>query len=101
MDEDRGALPKRVQAAVADGDLIWSPAHCDASAIGSVTDSAGKVFSDTEWRANVLVDAAAKQAATPTAAAQASADALATAAKLARHESAVLGAVASAANGDK
>ena len=46
-----------------DGLLVWMPAHQTSAAIGVQTLSNGDKLSATDWRANRLVDALAKQAA--------------------------------------
>ena len=49
---------------VEDGQLVWMPAHQPLRAIDSETLSNGNLLTGVDWRANRLVDALAKMAAT-------------------------------------
>ena len=96
-----------VIAAALDGDLArltrddklaWLPAHLAMGAIGARRLSDGKLLTAVDWRANRLVDALAKQAATTRRAPAAVVRLLKSARAAIRHSAALLGEVTHAAN---
>ncbi len=59
-----GSMDGNIATLVEDGQLVWMPARQPLRAIDSETLSNGKLLTGVDWRANRLVDALAKMAAT-------------------------------------
>ncbi len=100
----------RAIAEILDGDvtawarrdlLVWEPAHQTVHAVGERVCSDGRRLSTIDWRANRLVDALAKQAASAVRASKATVRLAASARVAALHAACVLGQVTHAANNHK
>ena len=85
-------------APLADGFLVWAPAHCTLSAALMSRRSDGQFCNEVDWRANRLADAVAKAAARVNAAPGTVIDLIRDARSALAHAAAVLGAVTHAAN---
>ena len=93
-----GALDGDVHRLVRDRLLTWLPAHQSSAAIGNRLLSNGREMSAADWRANRLVDALAKQAASIRQAPQAITSIIGSGRAASRHAAALLGQVTHAAN---
>ena len=78
--------------------LVWMPAHQTLAAVGNRILSNGKEMSVVDWRANRLVDALAKEAASSRQAPMAITRLLSSGRAAVRHSAALLGRVTHAAN---
>ena len=79
-------------------DLCWMGSHGSRAVIGVARRSDGKLVSQTDWRANRLVDAFARQAAERKRLPKSTRDLLRVAGEAVRHQAAVLGMVTHAAS---
>ena len=95
------SLDGRIETIVERGHLVWMPAHQPLSAIGSAVLSNGKLLSGVDWRANRLVDALAKQAATTVRAPREVRCLLESGRAAVKHAAALLAVVTHAANHHK
>jgi hypothetical protein len=85
-------------SALADGQLVWMPAHKSAKSFRNYTRSDKRTVSSLDWRANRLADILAKAAAEHGAVPKATARFLQDAEALVRYKAAMLGCVTFAAN---
>jgi len=92
------ALDGDIAVLIETGLLVWMPAHQTTSAIGCKELSNGDNLTVADWRANRLVDALAKQAATGRRAPMAITRLLASSRRAVEHAAALLGQVTHAAN---
>jgi hypothetical protein len=91
------ALDDDTRSLVDDQKLRWIPAHLGESAIGRELEG-GRTFTATDWRANRLADALAKEASARDAISKSDAELLKSAEDAAKHACALLGVVTQAAN---
>ena len=83
---------------LADGILVWAPAHCSLAVALTMRRSDGRLCTSIDWRANRLADAVAKAAARSTAPSRETLSAIVDARATLLHEAAILGTVTAAAN---